>query len=467
MGKARKPRQMRCRAKSLPECIREFLTPAVWKQARQEANRRKKPRWDVHPLCFVLLAMTWCCGDSLPEKFETARGFYVACHPKRRRPGETFQGFQQALERLPMGVLRRMGKGIRGRIEALFGSRLLIDGFIPLGCDGSRLECPRSEELERRLGKSGKRKMKRKSNSKGNGDKKAAAPTVWITAVVHLCNGVPWMWRFGKGGKASEREHLRRMLHLLPKLALVVTDAGYYGYELISDLIRSKADFLIRMSTNVKLYTEEHVEMDDFCEGVVYYWPEAVQRLGGEPIRARLIRLRGRSKKRKYDVWLLTNVMDSKRLSSRMADRFYRWRWESEGYFRTYKWTMAKLKMSSRTVRCVHREAEASMIATQLLLAQGALAMPEAKGKDEAAVCSPRQVLREIRREISGGVSPRRRRHFEKRLRECYRERRGRKTVKEKRVWPRRKEHKPPGPPQILTLTRAQKCLLLRPQTAV
>jgi len=37
----------------------------------------------------------------------------------------------------------------------------------------------------------------------------------------------------GKGSKASEREHLRRMLHLLPKLALVVTDAGYYGYELI------------------------------------------------------------------------------------------------------------------------------------------------------------------------------------------------------------------------------------------
>ena len=91
---------------------------------------------------------------------------------------------------------------------------------------------------------------------------------------------------------------------------------------------------------------------------------------------------------------------------------------------------MAKLKMSSRTVRCVHREAEASMIATQLLLAQGALAMPEAKGKDEAAVCSPRQVLREIRREILGGVSPQRRRHFEIRLRECRRERRVRSLRK-------------------------------------
>lgn len=186
---------MRHRAKSLPECIRDFLTPAVWKQARQASNRRKKPRWDVHPLCFVLLAMTWCCGDSLPEKFETTRGFYVACHPKRRRPGETFQGFQQALERLPMGVLRRMGEGMRGRIERLFGSRLLVDGFIPLGCDGSRLECPRSEELEKRIGTSGKCKKKRKDK----GYKKAAAPTLWITVVVHfLTNSLPTQYSRGR-----------------------------------------------------------------------------------------------------------------------------------------------------------------------------------------------------------------------------------------------------------------------------
>ena len=92
--------------------------------------------------------------------------------------------------------------------------------------------------------------------------------------------------------------------------------------------------------------------------------------------------------------------------------------------------------------------------------------MPEAKGKDEAAVCSPRRVLLEIRRELLGGVYPSRRPHFGKRLRDCHRERRDRKTAKEKRVWPRRKEHKPPGPPQVLTLTNAQKRLLSRCQTA-
>jgi hypothetical protein len=50
-----------------------------------------------------------------------------------------------------------------------------------------------------------------------------------------------------------------------------------------------------------------------------------------------------------------------------MASQFYRWRWESEGLFRTYKQTLKKVKLVSRTVKLVHREAEASLLAVQLL----------------------------------------------------------------------------------------------------
>jgi len=120
----------------------------------------------------------------------------------------------------------------------------------------------------------------------------------------------------------------------------------------------------------------------------------------------------------------------------------------------------------SRTVRCVHREAEAAMIATQLLLAQGALAMPDSRGAEKRIMCSPRAVLLEIRRAIREGSPSDRKKTFWKRLTQLQRERRDRKTAKEKRVWPRRKPHKPPGPPQILTMTEAQKHLLLQCQTA-
>lgn len=46
-----------------------------------------------------------------------------------------------------------------------------------------------------------------------------------------LGNGAPWAGRFDKGAKTSERDHLCRMLHLEPKPASVITNAGYYGYE--------------------------------------------------------------------------------------------------------------------------------------------------------------------------------------------------------------------------------------------
>ena len=43
--------------------------------------------------------------------------------------------------------------------------------------------------------------------------------------------------------------------------------------------------------------------------------------------------------------------------------------------FRIYKRTISKLKLSSRTVRLVHREAEVSLLATQFLLAHADLAL--------------------------------------------------------------------------------------------
>src|SRR5260221_11863812 len=69
---------------SLLAYLRQFLTPQVWKQARAAMpSGRTQPRWDLQPLVLVVLAMTWAAGDSQPEKFETARGFYVATHEAR------------------------------------------------------------------------------------------------------------------------------------------------------------------------------------------------------------------------------------------------------------------------------------------------------------------------------------------------------------------------------------------------
>ena len=105
-SKTARPRGRRP-SRSFLNCLREFLTPALWKQAQHQRRApRRSSRWTTQPLVLVLLLMTWCCGDSQPERFETAKAFCVVCLPKRRRPGQTVQGFQKALGKLPMAVLR-------------------------------------------------------------------------------------------------------------------------------------------------------------------------------------------------------------------------------------------------------------------------------------------------------------------------------------------------------------------------
>jgi hypothetical protein len=431
--------------RSLLDFVRQFLTPQVFKQARQAVPRRASaPRWDLQPLLLVALAMTWASGDSQEEQFETARGFYVAAYWNRKRPGKTLQGFQRALSRMPMRQLRAFSTGVRAEIRKRFGQRLLVDGFEPMGCDGSRLECPRSQELETRF----------RPTSKDD-----CAPTIWLTAFVHLGTGLLWSWRLGPG-TADERVHLRDLLETLSPLALIVADAAYMGYELAWAIVKSQRSFLLRLSSNHDLYTTEKVAVETWREGPVYYWPKNAQKKGKRPLACRLIRVKAKGRA-KHDVWLLTNVLDSARLSVKSAARFYRWRWRNEGLFRTYKRTIKKMKLSSRTVRLVHREAEVSLLALQLLLAHADLALRSASATLGEVVVSPRKVLLAIRKELAA---------HEKRRQPCYRERladcatrsRQQTSPKERREWPRRKPHKSPGPPTLHTLDDEQKTLLER-----
>jgi len=329
----------------------------------------------------------------------------------------------------------------------------------------------------------------------GQAGKEHSAPTLWVTALVHLRWGLLWSWRLGKG-TASETRHLVHLLATLPAKALLVTDAAYFGYELARAVLGAGASLLMRVSSNTWLYTEadgELDQLDQFREGIVYYWPQKVQKRGGVALKLRLLRVRGRT--RHGDVWLLTNVLNAQQLSLETAAQFYRWRWENEGLFRTYKRTLHKVKLMSRTVRMVHREAEGSLLGLQVLFAEGTRSMPapraqsspsqpdtasaetgasatgasepQATGASEPrseptkpVMASPRRVLLEIRREILNHQSPQRRRSFAERLRHAQRECRVRTSSKVRRAWPRRKDHQAPGAPEFRTLSSEQKLLI-------
>jgi len=242
-------------------CLNHFLTPAVWRQVLRRWPRRAL-RWRPQPLLLVLLVMTWCAGDSQAERFETARAFYVASYQRKRRPGRSFEGFQQALARVPARALRRVAAAVRARLHQVFAACWLVDGFVPLGCDGSTLACPRSPQLERRL----------RADTVGDG----RPPTVWVTAFVHLSLGLLWSWRLG-GAHASEQRHLAHLLATLPRRALVVTDAGYTGYELLTVqryASQRKADQGVTASSN--LFVRSHEQQVSFWWFRETWAPESI-----------------------------------------------------------------------------------------------------------------------------------------------------------------------------------------------
>ena len=242
---AKKARPQTQRAESLSGSIRQFLTPEVWKQARQAASAagcRHDLRWTLQPLILIWAMMTWCAAPTDAERFVTARTFYVSVHcPKRKRPGKHFVGFYEAVQRLPLTVWWAVEAAVRRQLSRILADRMLVDGWTPFGCDGTRLECPRTAQLEEDLGQASKR---------------GSAPMLWITALVSLRTGVLWSWRLGTA-KASERQHLLDLLEDRPRAALasilLVCDAGYVSYELLRTLLGQECSFLIRLSSQAQL----------------------------------------------------------------------------------------------------------------------------------------------------------------------------------------------------------------------
>ena len=156
---------------------------------------------------------------------------------------------------------------------------------------------------------------------------------------------------------------------------------------------------------------------------------------------------------------MLTDILDPARLTAKTAAKFYRWRWRNEGLFRTYKRTISKIKLSSRTVRLAHREAEVSLLALQILLAHADLAHRSPTTNVGEAVISPRKVLLAIRKELTT-QNELRTRCYAERLKDCRVIPRRQASAKARREWPGRRPHKAPEPPNIRTLNDAQKTLL-------
>ena len=224
-------------------------------------------------------------------------------------------------------------------------------------------------------------------------------------------------------------------------------------------ILGARASFLVRLSSRAFLYTEQDVPLTQYHEGVVYYWPNEIRDADRPPIVGRLLRVGGA----KADVWLLTNILDRQQLSHATAAQVYRWRWKNEGLFRDYKRMLKKVKLQSRTVALVHREAEGSLLALQLLLAGAAAAVQ--RGRTTVLIMgSPRQMVLRLRSGMAAllrSLGPRQFAQYQRMLEEVRsQERPHRISAKVRQAWPRRKPHKPPKPPNLRVMDEALKTKL-------
>ena len=283
-------------------------------------------RWTPRLLVTCVLLLGWSAGRNMQECFASAREVVVAMYRSRRRPGESLAGFLQALSSHSAALLSVVVGSLRRMTIRASGRQWRWKEWVLMGADGSRVECPMTRSNEKRLGCAGKDKT---------------TPQLFLTALFHIASGLPWAWIRGRGD-ASERRHVRRMVKELPRRTLLLMDAGFPSYTLLRALQAAGHDFIVRVGRNVHLLRPAGWDVRQDGQRV-YLWPQNHRHLA--PLELRLTQVKtGRQR-----MYLLTSVLDRRRLRDDQVVELYRLRWGIELMYRTVKRTLEHHKMRSDT----------------------------------------------------------------------------------------------------------------------
>ena len=420
-----------------PGFLRRVIPAAVWQAFLGQVVAAGDPRvrWTPKYVLLCWIAMGWSVQRQLNERFREGRELLAALFARRQRPGGSYWGLVKATQRLGADGFQGFWACLRRGIPKRLRSRWTWCGWTVMAVDGSRLEAPRTRDNERGLGRAGREK---------------SGPQWWVTWLIHLPSGLIWDWRQGPG-TSSEREHLREMLPALPPNTLLVADAGFGGFDLWWALLHSGVDFLIRCASNVTLLSDaswSRIERQGQHQ-LVYLWPQ--NRRSRLPLRLRLIVLK-RSGKR---VYLLTNVLESQRLSRARAGELYAARWGVETDYRALKQTLERRRVLARTPMVGALELAGNLLALALLLLQAAVAQGARLGRVSVAAA-----LRTLRQALECTRWRQSSRRFVAALRAALRDDYHRRRSKRARDWPHKKKDPPPRPPNLRTPTQRENAFI-------
>lgn len=399
--------------------------------------------WTPRLLMLTALLMAWGPEPSLEQRFLAAVECLLDLYPTRRRPGRSYTGYADAMDRWGPQVRRHTAAHLREQVENAAGDLWRVGRWVPAGCDGSRFEAPRTAANERGL---------------GSGAREGAMPQAWATIVLHLAVSLPLCWRVG-AGDSSERAHLSQMVRLLPDKTMLIADAGFTGYDVWKRLIDAGHGILIRVGANVTLLRKlgyDAREKGD--EGIVYLWPDQQRRAGLPPLILRLIRVHDGRR----EMCLVTNVLDRAELSDAEVAQMYKLRWGVEVWFRDAKQTLGRTKLRSATPGRAKQELHWVLLGTTLLGLLGVGALRSA-GQDPLRL-SFAQVMHTVRRLCRRpDLRMKRGQTLTKLLSRALIDGYVRKGPKNTRPYPRKKPHDgPPGVPKLRDASSTQVRAALR-----
>jgi hypothetical protein len=423
--KARKPESV-CYHSSLNKAIKRHLPCGLFDRPHPTGGLR----WCERYLLLCLILMAWSTSQTLADRFDLARRHLVKMFPGRKRPGGTYQGMMAALGKVSGPLLEKVAAHLRQEVQQVAAGRWQLHGFVPIGVDGSKVECPMTEANEKAFGCAGKKK---------------STPQQFLTTLLHLPTGVVWEFTCGPAC-SSEREHLRQMLPVLPRQALLIADAGFTGYELLSAILQSGGDLLIRVGANVRLLRQLGYAVEEHDQ-TVYLWPQDQRETQPPLVLRRIILADGRNRR----MHLLTSVLEPSRLSDQQAAEFYRLRWGLELYYRTLKQTMQHRKLCGGSPATAQLELRGAMLGLWLLCLLGAGTLIRA-AKDPRRL-SAAGLLRIIRAALENPNRRFGRSGLERAIVHACIDGYRRTASKKARHWPHKKRPKPVGEPEARTAT--------------
>lgn len=323
-------------------------------------------KWKAEQLAQQALIWSWQQTKYVTDAFtitaENCRDLGI------NKCAKTYTGFMDALDRYHKILSHRLGQQFRSLAEEVGGRFWRDDEWVLIGFDGSRASTPRTVSNEEefcapnygnghtaKYGKKQTKDQRRQNNEKNKPEPQG--PQTWVTMMWHMGLRLPWSWRLGPSN-SSERAHVAEMLEQeeFPKNTLFCGDAGFVGYPLWNAILAKGGDFLVRVGGNVSLLTE-HADIEQLAGGIVLCWPKDKMKSGDPPLRLRLVQVKiGKTK-----MWMLTSVLERKRLSKKKIVAFYKMRWGIEVEFRGLKQTLDKRNLRCRTSDRVYVELDWSI----------------------------------------------------------------------------------------------------------